>query len=210
MRRREIPVSGIAQLALVGVLTALSIGYAGLGIRSCLLIAITLALLVPLMVGSMRGAIDLFEPLVLCTVALGVMFIGRPLVDLATDKTMHLGYDIMPTFNVALMVVLIGITAFQLGYHSRFPVRWAKRLPKAAVFRPGKAVAAAWMFFFAGGALFAIFLARDGGLSLLRLLLKGRSSQDNGIYLASTGYFYNGISMWAASALIFFALMLQT
>lgn len=196
----------LGELALIGSLMAIAIWLAGIGLRSLLLNAVILALLGPVLLRTLSGTLDLFEPLVLGVIAMAIMFIGRPLADLATERTMHLGYPIMPTFNLALMVVLVGILAFQLGYHSNFSSRWARYLPHASAFQPRRAASAAWMFFLLGGALFSIFLAKGGGLSLLLFLLKGRSGQDNAIYLGSTGYFYNGISMWAASALIFFAL----
>lgn len=200
----------LGQLALIGCLMAMAIWLAGIGFRSLLLISIILALLVPVLLRTMRGTLDLFEPLVLSVIAMSMMFIGRPLADLATERTRHLGYPIMPTFNFALMLVLVGILAFQLGYHSNLPSRWARYLPHASVFQPRRAAVAAWMFFFLGGTLFSVFLAKGGGLSLLLFLLRGRSGHDNAIYLGSTGYFYDGISMWAASALTFFALAITT
>lgn len=196
----------LGQLAFIGCLMATAIWLAGIGFRSLLLNAIIIVLFGPVLLRTLQGTLDLFEPLVLSIVALAMMFIGRPLADLATGRTMHLGYPIMPTFNLALILVLVGILAFQLGYHSNLSTRWARYLPQASAFRPGRAAVAAWMFFVLGGTLFSIFLAKGGGLSLLLFLLKGRSGQDNAIYLGSTGYFYDGISMWAASALIFFGL----
>ncbi len=153
-----------------------------------------------------QGKLDLFEPLVLANVALGVMFIGRPLADLATGRTTHLGYGITATFDQALVVALVGILAFQLGYHSLFVRLFARYLPTPAIFRPQRATLAAWLFLLLGATLFGLFLAKGGGLGLLLYLIKGRASGDNMIFLNSTGYLYNGIAMWMASALIFFAL----
>lgn len=206
MSRTKRNLFALVQLVFIGYLMATAIWLAGIGLRSLLLNAIIIALFGPVLLRTLRGTLDLFEPLVLSIVAMAMMFIGRPLADLASGRTMHLGYPIMPTFNLALMLVLSGILAFQLGYHSNLSTRWVRHLPPAAAFRPGRATVAAWLFFFLGGGLFGVFLAKGGGLSLLLFLLNGRSGQDNAVYLASTGYFYNGISMWAASALIFFCL----
>src|SRR5690606_37194230 len=48
------------------------------------------------------------------------------------------------------------------------------------------------------------------GLGLLLLLLEGRQQSNNELFIGSTGYFYNGILMWGASSLVFFAVALTT
>lgn len=191
---------------LLGALLSADIAIAGLSIHGLLIGLIILVLMVPMGLRYMRRRLDLFEPLVLATIALGVMFVGRPLADLATHETMHLGYPVMITFDKALTVVLTGLVAFQFGYHAPFTHRWARRLPSPPAFRPQRAILAAWLFFGLGALLFGVFLIQGGGVELLLRLLRGRSGLHNSIYLSSTGYFYNGILLWSASALIFFAL----
>ncbi len=44
------------------------------------------------------------------------MFIARLLGDLATGRIMHLGYQITESVDQALLIVLVGILAFQLDY----------------------------------------------------------------------------------------------
>lgn len=193
-------------LALLGSLIGTNILIAGVGIRGLLLTLIILALVMPIGLRLIQRKLDLFEPLVLANIALGVMFIARPLADLATGRTTHLGYEIVSTFDQALVVVLVGIMAFQLGYHSPLVRLLAKRLPAPTQFYPQRAALLAWLFVLLGGALFGMFLAKGGGLGLLLFLLKGRATGDNAVFINSTGYFYDGITMWMASALIFFAL----
>ena len=206
MIRSHFGVRATGVTILLGTLLILTLCIAGISLHAFLLAAITLALVLPMGVRHIQGKLDLFEPLVTANVAFGVMFIGRPLADLATHTTIHLGYDVTITFDETLLLVLVGILAFQFGYHSPFSRKWSRKLHKPAQFRPQHAIMAAWLFFILGGILFSMFLAKGGGIGLLLFLLKGRAPQDNLIFLNSTGYFYSGILMWAASALIFFAL----
>lgn len=204
--RRSTGLRGLIMSLLLGALLAVDVAVAGLGTHGLLIGLIILVLLVPMGLRYVGRRIDLFEPLVLANIALGMMFVGRPLADLATHETMHIGYPVTLTFDKALTVALTGIVAFQIGYHSRFPRRWARKLPAPPAFRPRRASLVAWAFFILGTFLFGMFLVTGGGLGLLKTLLRGRSGLDNGIYLNSTGYLYNGPLLWGASALIFFAL----
>lgn len=206
MAKSQVAAHTFSALILLGALLITNILIAGAGIKGLLIACIILSLMVPMGLLLIQGKLDLFEPLVLGNIALGIMFIGRPLADLATGRTTHLGYDITTTFDQAMVVVLVGIVAFQLGYLSPFASLFARRLPSPTRFRPNLASQSAWIFFLLGGLLFGLFLAKGGGLGLLLILLRGRGSGNNVIFLNSTGYFYNGITVWMASALIFFAL----
>src|SRR5690606_18081140 len=87
---------------------------------------------------------------------------------------------------------------------------WSRRLPAPPPLRPRRAAFAGWFYLVAGGALFGVFLGEHGGLGLLLLLLEGRQQSNNELFIGSTGYFYNGILMWGASSLVFFAVALTT
>jgi oligosaccharide repeat unit polymerase len=190
---------------LTGVLIAFALAVADVSPTSLLLIGIILVLMIPLTFRTAHGRLDLFEPLVLANISLGIMFFMRPLAVLFTGKTIHLGYDVLPTFNDALLVALVGIVFFQLGYFVRWKFAWAQRLRPPSNFHPRRAVYAGWLFFILGALLFGAFLARAGGIGgVLFYLLKGRQPSNNELYLSSTGYLYGGISLWAATALIFF------
>lgn len=193
-------------LAILGALILVNFGVAGFSLHGVLIMLIILALLLPMGWRHVQGRLDIFEPVVLANVALGVMFIGRPLTDIALETKIHLFYGITSTFDDALLVVLAGVLAFQIGYYVSFARTWAKMLRRPPAFSRKQAQIAAWLFLMFGGILFAFFLASGGGIALLFVLLKGRSSEDNAIFLNTTAYFNDGILMWAASALVFFAL----
>ena len=178
---------------------------AGIGSTLFLLAGIVLSLMIPQAFRAAHGRLDLFEPLVLANIALGVMFVGRPLAVLGTYETIHIGYDVLPTFDEALVVALVGIVFFQIGYFASFGAAWARMLPPPSNFHPRRAILAGWLFFILGTLLFGAFLASAGGIGrVLFYLLEGRQPSNNDLYLSSTGYLYGGISLWAATALIFF------
>ena len=191
--------------ALTGAFILFAVTVADVSPTSLLLTSIILALMIPMAFHTAKGSLDLFEPLVLANIALGIMFFLRPLAVLFTGKTIHLGYDVLPTFNEALVVALVGIVFFQVGYFARWGAAWAQRLPTPSNFHPKRAVYAGWLFFILGALLFGAFLASAGGIGrVLFYLLEGRQPSNNELYLSSTGYLYSGISLWAATALIFF------
>jgi hypothetical protein len=182
----------------------------GFTFRSLLLILIATILLVPLGIRRATARLDLFEPIVLGNIALAVMFVVRPLSDLTTGNTTYLGYDFGPTFDEALLVALLGIIFFQLGYFLQLGRRWAPALPAPPPFHATRAARAGWAYLLIGGLLFGTFLRHTENLGLLFFLLEGRSPSDNALFLSSTGYLYKGLLMWAASALIFLLLALAT
>lgn len=207
MKSNAAPAVAAVYIGLLGSLLVFILYVAGLSVRGLLLAAIAGSLLLPMMLRAVRGRLDLFEPVVLANIALGIMFVGRPLHQLITGETIHLGYDILPTFNETLLVTLIGIVSFQLGYFLRpNATAWARRLPAPPPLRPQRAAFAGWFYLLLGGLLFGAFLAQQGGLGLLLVLLAGRQQSNNDLFLGSTGYLYNGLLMWGASALIFFAI----
>ena len=192
--------------AVLATLLFATLGIAGSSMHTLWLLMLVVIIVVPMGLRYILGWLDLFEPLVLANVALAVMFIGRPLADIALGTRSHIGLDITATFDEALLVATAGVLAFQIGYHSPFARSWSRVIREPRIFRPQRAFVTAWLFAILGASLFTLFLAQSGGLGLLFMLFKGRSAAENGIFVASTGYFYDGILMFAASALIFFAL----
>jgi len=183
---------------------------AGITIRSVLLIIIALSLVGPIAIGILKNRVDLLEPIILSNISLGVMFIGRPLNRLATGEKWHLGYEMSGTFDEALLIALIGIIFLQLGYYSYFGRTLARKVSVPLNFPPQKIAAAAWFYLILGTSLFGIFLSQQGGIGILFLLLEGRQQSNSTLVLNSTGYLYNGILMFGASSLMFFALAIVT
>lgn len=178
-----------------------------MSIRLVLLELLYLAIVVPICIRILRANIDLFEPAVMTSFVLALMFVARPLSDVALDNYEYLGYNIGTVFNETLFVALIGIISFQIGYY----LPGLERLYSYIQYQPSiiqsqKIALAGFFYFTIGGLLFFTFLKQHGGIGFLLYLMVGRQVTDNAIFLSSTGYIYNGILMWGASALIFFSL----
>lgn len=122
MKSHASPAVAATYIGLLGSLLVFILYVAGLSMRGLLLVAIASSLLLPLTLRAIRGRLDLFEPIVLANIALGIMFVGRPLNQLITGETVHLGYDILPTFNETLLVALRGATDQCLHRPGQFPV----------------------------------------------------------------------------------------
>ena len=105
----------IFYLFLLTVLFIISILAGGMKIRSLLLISLICILILPLAVRHISGKLDLFEPIVTANIAMLVMFVGRPLSDLLTGETIHRGYDVLITFDLTLLVVILSACFFQIG-----------------------------------------------------------------------------------------------
>ena len=189
----------------ITALAVLSLSFGGVTQRGFLLVAILMSLALPLSLKAAQGRLDLFEPLVFASLSLAVMFLGRPLADLATGGFNHFGYNVLSSFDETLSVALIGIVAFECGYASPVSRIWARHLPRPAMFRAARIAVVAWVYALLGAFLFWLFLAQYGGFRLLPALLRGRAASDNALFLGSTGYLYNGILLWGATVLLFLA-----
>ena len=195
----------IVYMLLFCVIVSLVMLYSETKLRTLLLLAIVLTLLIPIAVCTVKGRLDLFEPLVVADISLFFMFIGRPLTNLITGTTVHLGYTIISTFDEALFLAWVGILSFKIGYFSTLG-RWlANRFPYPPTFQPSTSTISAWLFTIFGAALFSFFLASQGGYEIFFYLIEGRQETNNELFLRSTGYLYNGILMWGPASLIFFA-----
>ena len=95
-------------------------------IRGMLTSTTAAAILFPLIVRLAKREFDIFEPVVPATLALSSMFVVRPLVDQVTSSYIHLGFNISPTFDEALLAVLVGCIAFSSGYLSNLVHRFGE------------------------------------------------------------------------------------
>jgi hypothetical protein len=101
--------------------------------RFLLLAAIASVLAIPLMRRWASGRGDVLEPIVLANVALGVMFVLRPLALIVAGQPLYSGrFDTNPTFDRVLLVALTGCLAYTLGYSSSLGQRLGRRIPAPA------------------------------------------------------------------------------
>ena len=198
-------------VCLVWLLVAVGTLYlADLTLRSLLIIADATILAIPLLFKISLGTLDIFEPLIVLNVALAAMMILRPLTDIANHRYIEHGLEFASSFDHTLAIVLLGNVFCQIGYFSGLPNMFAKVLPRPRAdfdFTRTKIWASVLAIF--GVAFYSIFLATQGGVKLLFLLLAGRSSGANTAHESSTGYLYGTIALLIPATLIFFHLWIM-
>lgn len=204
MTYRKSLLHAIVYIILFGMLASLAMIYSETKLQALLLLAIVFSLIGPISFRSVQGRLDLFEPLVIANCSFFFMFLCRPLADLMTGQTHHLGYTILTTFDKTLFLAWFGIIFFQVGYFSPLGRRLANLFPYPPKFKPDTAILSAWLFTALGATLFFLFINTQGGFKVVSYLLEGRQASNNELFLRSTGYLYNGIMMWGPASLIFF------
>ena len=115
-RRQTRTLAGIASLGAVCLAVGGAISLASPGREAALILAIAAAGLGPVVIRLVTGRLDVFEPLVAATVAFVLLFIARPIVDHALPTREFAGQNVEPNYAAMLVVVLVGVASFQLGY----------------------------------------------------------------------------------------------
>jgi hypothetical protein len=140
---------------------------------------------------------DPFDPIVIFSLAWGVMFVVRPAAILIRGDTDFYGVDIGSTLDRAVLLGLLGAVGFIVGYH----LRVGRRLARAAPGPPGTyasstAVAAAFVVSALGMLALGLLLLPHGGLHALDTFVSGRSFAFDKILAQSTSY------LWWSSLLV--------
>ena len=138
------------------------------------------------------------------------MMILRPLADIASHRYIEHGLDFSSSFDRTLAVVLLANVCCQIGYFSGLPHVFAKALPYLGASFDFKSTSIWASILVASGVVFySIFLATQGGVKLLLLMLAGRSAAANAAHENSSGYLYGTIGLLIPAALIFFGLWIM-
>jgi oligosaccharide repeat unit polymerase len=191
------------------VVTALAVSETVL--RGGMISAVATAIILPLFYRVATNSFDLFEPVVPSALATGVMFVGRPIADQAMSSYIHLGYNILPTFDWTLLNVLVGVIFFNMGYSSSLGRSLQKLFPTPAkLFPPSMVAIGAATMSIVGASLFGIFLIGNGGARAFLIMVSGRSHAASTFTRHSTGYLYEAINLFLPATLVFFALWVRT
>jgi O-antigen/teichoic acid export membrane protein len=168
--------------------------------------AIALVCAGPLVLRGIRGTWDIFEPIVLANVTLLVMFAIHPAALLATRTVSFKGYDTSSQLRGTLVVALVAVAAFQIGYASSLGRTVASRLRRPSqTWSAGNWVAYGLVLAALGAVLFSVFIAKSGGLALLRTLLQGRTGSQDAIFRASSAYLYGAPQVLIPASLLLLA-----
>lgn len=198
---RLLPLGAVAASAGAGSVLAV------LDVRTdvALVAAVAAVLLLPLAVRVAQRRLDVFEPIVTATIALFVMYVARPAALLADGRTHTFkGYDVSGQFRHAIVLVLLGVVALELGYAAPLARRTVARLaPPRDRWDVDMTVVFALGLAALGLGLFGIFLLQAGGWSVLTVMLHGRSSAQLPFFDRSSAYFWAGPQLlWPASLLL--------
>jgi hypothetical protein len=145
-------------------------------------------LALPLVVRIVRRTFDPFEPIVIFSLAYGVMFVARPASMLAHGRLSHFGVDIRATLPLALLLAFVGAVAFVGAYELRLGRAFARVLPKPReiTVRAG-AVGAALMIALSLAALLVIVWPA-GGYRRFTILLEGQTWEGSHLISARGSY----------------------
>jgi ABC-type amino acid transport system permease subunit len=96
-----------------------------------LIIAMAMLGSAPFVVRIIDGRWDPFEPINLLAIAILVLFVARPIVELNQHMQPYPGYNVRAGFTHAMLIGLVGTAALYGAYFSRAGVRIANGIPSA-------------------------------------------------------------------------------
>lgn len=147
----------------------------------------------PIMVRVIRGTFDIFEPVVIACLTLGIAFGARPIaMILMSDYTFYGQVDLTPNISSTLWLVLGATTAFVVGYEvvSARPLRRQPLLPAAM----NRDLLRGYLVLLGvlGTLLYFFYLLQTGSpLGTIRMNLQGRSKALYSLDTSSTAYLTN-------------------
>ena len=216
MRARLADTAPSVALVSIALLGALALGlwsaHQDPGLSTILVLAIGVVVMLPIGFRLVQGRLDVFEPIVLFTLAYGTMFVVRPAAMIANhDYSLAFSsIDLQPAFSRMLVLALLGAICFVLGYAMPWGRRWAARCPRPPnEFDRGSAALVALVTAGIGVLSFLVFIAQGGGLSSLSVALGGRSLALTELVSESPKYFEYGSLLLVGPAVILFALFMQ-
>jgi hypothetical protein len=142
----------------------------------------------PIYVRVLQRRFDPFEPIQIIAVAFCVLFVARPLAELAFGIEEVAGLHIRPGFDGAASICLVGTLSLYAGYASGLGSAVARRLPGLrGSWNTRRSVSFSIGLLLVAALLTAAFAATIGPGTLLRFYL-GRTTTDYQAFLATTGY----------------------
>jgi hypothetical protein len=182
-------------------------------LRICLLSAMGGVLVAPIGLRLLRRRFDPFEPIVLFSVAYGVMFVVRPAAMIATH---HLAYDgprtstdVSATFTKMLVLALLGAVAFVAAYEAPLGGRLASGWRGLGDLGAPRVVVGALAIGLLGVGSFVAFLVSSSGLSGLSLIFRGRTAELSRDVAGTTFYLWYSFFLLVPATLILVAVGLE-
>ncbi len=178
-----------------------------------LIMAIALALIVPIGWRAATGRFDLFDPLNAFALAWLLMFVVRPIAMIVYDEWRYFftpAVDLQETFDEMLIIALIGAISFVIGYHLPLARPLAEKLPKPPRdYEPSTVVTICLAATAFALLLFGLFLLQGGGLKAVELISRGRSDELQALLRDSNKYFVLGPVLLVGTTMVTFALAID-
>jgi hypothetical protein len=174
-----------------------------------LALAGAVVLLLPIGWRIATSRFDPFEPIVLFSIAWGVMFVVRPIALIDQGNTMYFGLDIGPTLPRAVLVALLGAVCFVWAYESSAGTALARRLPAPAEVGTKRTLIAAAVVGAVGLSALLVVLPTSDLNASLQILLGGRSDTLAVVLDETPLYLWYGSWLLVPAALVFAAIALR-
>ncbi len=162
--------------------------------RAGLIIVMGLVVAFPFVIRFLQDRWDPFEPIHIVAVSVGVLFVARPIAEIAYHLTDYGPYYAPPGFTAAMWVAIGGTASLYAGYFAPYGARLARKIvPLANTWDRDRSVKFALRTI--GLALFltAGYVAAIGGLHVFINSFKGRSGQAGFVLLQQgNAYFAQG------------------
>lgn len=162
--------------------------------RVSLIIVMGLLIPLPAIIRVAQGRWDPFEPIHILALAIGVLFVARPIAELAYGITTYGDYLPRPGFNNALLIGIVGTTSLYIGYFSRWGDRLVDQLrPLPPVWDRRRSVRFVLGLLVVSAMLTLLFMTFIGGPRAFIDLFSGRAGEKTfTTFLLTNAYVYQG------------------
>jgi hypothetical protein len=180
-------------IAVAGSVVCALIAWVGINhLRTGLVVAMCIVMPIPWVIRRVQGRFDVFEPIHLVAVCVGIVFIWRPIWELQTHATPYPGYDQAAGFDAAMGIGLVGTLCTYVAYFSPVGGRLAGRFrPLPDTWDAQQSVRFVRRLLYVAAFLTALYIGQ-AGLHYVLGTYTGRTAGTQQLSNASSGYFYQG------------------
>lgn len=149
-----------------------------------LMVPFAAILLIPIIIALINKRFDPFEPIYLWIIIYAFLYLAKPFVQLLTGEPFKYGAEFL---NEALLLAMLGLVVFYLGYYGSFGRKIAARLPAIKREISSKKLGiAAWVFIIIGFLGLNHYINISGGWQVFWSKPHGLAGQA----IKSTAYIY--------------------
>lgn len=162
--------------------------------RVALIIVMGLIVPIPIVVRAVQGKWDPFEPIHLLALCFMVLYVARPIAELAYNITTYGDFLPRPGFNLALLICIAGVSSLYLGYFINSGVRMAEKIkPLPLTWDRRRSVRYVLGVLVLSAMLTLLFAATIGGFGALVSLYSGRAGEKTfTTFFLTNAYVYQG------------------